>query len=285
MAVNITFHAGLLIHLVYRRTRLHSLQRLGRYRRTRQGPRPERRNHLVYRSQRERQGQLPSPDISSESTSPQTYITQQSTIACAVEQSLLNLHKFTYRLDGDNIRFGLNNDLGFDEASRNENIRRIGEVRPICSASVVFPGFALHLVLQVSKLFADACCIVLTAFISPYRTDRDRARELHSKSGLGFIEVFVDAPLDVVEQRDPKGLYKKARAGLIKGRTTSSSSRCPTTATLQILPVSLRRTKHPRILKSTSRQTSTMLNKAFASSWTTSPRTIMCDADRNSKMT
>jgi len=126
----------------------------------------------------------------------------KSTIACAVEQSLLNLHKFTYRLDGDNIRFGLNNDLGFDEASRNENIRRIGEV---------------------SKLFADACCIVLTAFISPYRTDRDRARELHSKGGLGFIEVFVDAPLDVVEQRDPKGLYKKARAGLIKDFTGISA--------------------------------------------------------------
>lgn len=70
---------------------------------------------------------------------------------------------------------------------------------------------------QVSKLFADACCICATAFISPYRADRAVARELHEKAGLGFIEVFIDAPLAVVEQRDPKGLYKKARAGEIKG--------------------------------------------------------------------
>jgi adenylylsulfate kinase len=80
--------------------------------------------------------------------------------------------------------------------SRNENIRRIGEV---------------------SKLFADACAITLTAFISPYRKDRDTAREIHEKAGIPFIEVFVDAPLSVVEQRDPKGLYKKAREGIIKG--------------------------------------------------------------------
>ncbi|KZT72043.1 adenylylsulfate kinase [Daedalea quercina L-15889] len=119
----------------------------------------------------------------------------KSTIACALEQHLLHLRKFSYRLDGDNVRFGLNKDLGFDEKSRNENIRRIGEV---------------------SKLFADACCIAITAFISPYRADRAGARELHEKAGLGFIEVFVDAPLQVAEQRDPKGLYKKARAGEIK---------------------------------------------------------------------
>ncbi|RDX54988.1 adenylylsulfate kinase [Polyporus arcularius HHB13444] len=126
----------------------------------------------------------------------------KSTIACALEQHLLHLHKFTYRLDGDNIRFGLNKDLGFDEKSRNENIRRIGEV---------------------SKLFADACCITLTAFISPYRADRAVARELHEKAGLAFVEVFVDAPLSVVEQRDPKGLYKKARAGEIKDFTGISA--------------------------------------------------------------
>ncbi|EPQ57407.1 adenylylsulfate kinase [Gloeophyllum trabeum ATCC 11539] len=126
----------------------------------------------------------------------------KSTIACALEQHLLHLHKFSYRLDGDNIRFGLNKDLGFDEASRNENIRRIGEV---------------------SKLFADASCIVLTAFISPYRADRAVARQLHEKAGLSFIEVFVDAPLRVVEQRDPKGLYKKARAGEIKDFTGISA--------------------------------------------------------------
>ncbi|KAI0745325.1 adenylylsulfate kinase [Earliella scabrosa] len=126
----------------------------------------------------------------------------KSTIACALEQHLLHLHKFTYRLDGDNIRFGLNKDLGFDEKSRNENIRRIGEV---------------------SKLFTDACAITLTAFISPYRADRAVARELHEKAGLAFVEVFVDAPLSVVEQRDPKGLYKKARAGEIKDFTGISA--------------------------------------------------------------
>jgi len=126
----------------------------------------------------------------------------KSTIACALEQHLLHLHKFVYRLDGDNIRFGLNKDLGFDEKSRNENIRRIGEV---------------------SKLFADASAISITAFISPYRADRTMARELHDKAQLGFIEVFVDAPLEVVESRDPKGLYKKARTGEIKEFTGISA--------------------------------------------------------------
>jgi len=126
----------------------------------------------------------------------------KSTIACALEQHLLHQHKFAYRLDGDNVRFGLNKDLGFDEQSRNENIRRIGEV---------------------SKLFADAGCITITAFISPYRSDRDTARQLHQKANLSFVEVFVDAPLAVVEQRDPKGLYKKARAGEIKDFTGISA--------------------------------------------------------------
>ncbi|KAI0253979.1 adenylylsulfate kinase [Lactifluus subvellereus] len=126
----------------------------------------------------------------------------KSTIACALEQHLLHLHKFTYRLDGDNVRFGLNKDLGFDERSRNENIRRIGEV---------------------SRLFTDAACITITAFISPYRADRALARKIHEESGLKFIEAFVDAPLEVVEQRDPKGLYKKARAGEIKEFTGISA--------------------------------------------------------------
>jgi len=126
----------------------------------------------------------------------------KSTIACALEQHLLHLHKFTYRLDGDNVRFGLNKDLGFDEKSRNENIRRIGEV---------------------SRLFTDAACITLTAFISPYRADRALARKIHEEACLDFIEVFVDAPLEVVEQRDPKGLYKKARAGEIKDFTGISA--------------------------------------------------------------
>jgi len=126
----------------------------------------------------------------------------KSTIACALEQHLLHLHKFTYRLDGDNIRYGLNKDLGFDEKSRNENIRRIGEV---------------------SRLFTDAACITLTAFISPYRADRALARKIHEDAGLNFIEVFIDAPLEVVEQRDPKGLYKKARLGEIKEFTGISA--------------------------------------------------------------
>jgi len=126
----------------------------------------------------------------------------KSTIACALEQHLLHLHKFTYRLDGDNVRLGLNKDLGFDEKSRNENIRRIAEV---------------------SKLFADSSCISITAFISPYRADRGFAREIHDSANLPFVEVFVDAPLNVVEQRDPKGLYKKARAGEIKDFTGISA--------------------------------------------------------------
>lgn len=126
----------------------------------------------------------------------------KSTIACALEQHLLHLKKFAYRLDGDNVRFGLNRDLGFDEKSRNENIRRIGEV---------------------SRLFTDAGSITITAFISPYRADRDLARDLHNRSSLPFVEVFVDAPLQVVEDRDPKGLYKKARAGEIKDFTGISA--------------------------------------------------------------
>ncbi|KAA1471044.1 adenylylsulfate kinase [Dentipellis sp. KUC8613] len=138
----------------------------------------------------------------------------KSTIACALEQHLLHLNKFVYRLDGDNVRFGLNKDLGFDEKSRNENIRRIGEV---------------------SRLFTDACCITITAFISPYRADRALARSIHAKDNLGFVEVFVDAPLHVVEQRDPKGLYKKARAGEIKEFTgISAPYEAPETPELRI---------------------------------------------------
>lgn len=114
------------------------------------------------------------------------------------------------------MRFGLNKDLGFDEISRNENIRRIGEVRKT-STNFIEANSKVCL-LQVSKLFADSSCITITAFISPYKADRTLARQLHEKANLGFIEVFVDAPLHVVEERDPKGLYKKARAGEIKGK-------------------------------------------------------------------
>ena len=116
----------------------------------------------------------------------------KSTIANAVESLLFEQGRLTYLLDGDNVRHGLNRDLGFDDEARIENIRRIGEV---------------------SKLFVDAGMIVLTAFISPFQEDRDRVRAL---VGAGeFIEVFIDTPLDVCESRDPKGLYKKARAGEI----------------------------------------------------------------------
>lgn len=126
----------------------------------------------------------------------------KSTIACALEQLLLKENKHAYRLDGDNIRFGLNKDLGFSEADRVENIRRISEV---------------------SKLFADSCSIAITSFISPYRNDRNKARELHKEANLPFIEVFVDVPLKVAEERDPKGLYKKAREGIIKDFTGISA--------------------------------------------------------------
>lgn len=122
----------------------------------------------------------------------------KSTVASALEQVLVNKGIPAYRLDGDNVRHGLNKNLGFSAEDRAENIRRIGEV---------------------AKLFADAGCVALTSFISPYRQDRDLCRSLHGEAGLGFIEVFTDAPLEVCEARDPKGLYKKARAGEIKGFT------------------------------------------------------------------
>ncbi|WRT68410.1 adenylylsulfate kinase [Kwoniella shivajii] len=128
----------------------------------------------------------------------------KSTIATALEQHLLHKKLHAYRLDGDNIRFGLNKDLGFDQASRVENIRRIGEV---------------------SLLFSLSSTIAITAFISPYISDRELARTLHENHSpaIPFIEVYVDAPLEIVEQRDPKGLYKKARAGEIKDFTGISA--------------------------------------------------------------
>jgi adenylylsulfate kinase len=122
----------------------------------------------------------------------------KSTIAVALEHALYKIGKLTYRLDGDNVRLGINKNLGFSEADRKENIRRIGEV---------------------AKLFGDAGVISLSSFISPYKGDRDEVRELHEKAGLEFIEVFVDCSLAEAEKRDPKGLYKKARAGEIKNFT------------------------------------------------------------------
>ncbi|KAI0889477.1 adenylylsulfate kinase [Annulohypoxylon maeteangense] len=135
----------------------------------------------------------------------------KSTVATALEQHLLHLGLAAYRLDGDNVRFGLNKDLGFSDADRQENIRRIGEV---------------------AKLFADSSTVAITSFISPFRADRQLARDLHAAASQGaganddpipFVEVYVDVPISVAEQRDPKGLYKKARAGEIKEFTGISS--------------------------------------------------------------
>ncbi len=117
----------------------------------------------------------------------------KSTVANAVEKKLLELCKHSYLLDGDNVRHGLNKDLGFSDEDRVENIRRIGEV---------------------AKLFVDSGAIVLTAFISPFISDRTQVRKLLDDGQ--FWEVFIDTPLEICEQRDPKGLYKKARAGEIK---------------------------------------------------------------------
>lgn len=122
----------------------------------------------------------------------------KSTIAVALEETLYQHGKLTYRLDGDNIRLGINKNLGFSAQDRSENIRRIGEI---------------------AKLFVDAGVIVLASFISPYTVDRDRVRQLHGDAGCDFVEVFVDCSLDQAEIRDPKGLYKKARAGEIKNFT------------------------------------------------------------------
>ena len=122
----------------------------------------------------------------------------KSTIGAALESALVLSSVPAYRLDGDNVRHGLNCNLGFSAADRQENIRRIAEV---------------------AKLFADAGNVAITAFISPYSADRDRAREIHQRAGLTFLEIHVDAPLEVCELRDPKGLYAQARAGKLKGFT------------------------------------------------------------------
>lgn len=126
----------------------------------------------------------------------------KSTIASALEQHLLHKGINAYRLDGDNVRFGLNKNLGFSPEDRTENIRRIAEV---------------------SKLFADAATVSITSFISPYCIDRASARKLHQDADIPFVEVFADVSVDVAEQRDPKGLYKKARAGEIKEFTGISA--------------------------------------------------------------
>jgi adenylylsulfate kinase len=118
----------------------------------------------------------------------------KSTVAFTVEHALVERGHLAYVLDGDNIRHGLNKNVGFSPEDREENIRRIGEV---------------------AKLFADAGLITFTSFISPYRKDRDQARKIHEEIGLPFVEIFVSAPVEVCEKRDPKGLYQKAREGKI----------------------------------------------------------------------
>jgi bifunctional enzyme CysN/CysC len=122
----------------------------------------------------------------------------KSTVAFAVERLLLGEGRAAYVLDGDNVRHGLNGDLGYSAGARDENVRRVSEV---------------------ARLFADAGVIALVPLISPYRAGRERARAAHDAAGLAFVEVFVDTPLELCEQRDPKGLYARARAGEITGFT------------------------------------------------------------------
>ncbi|WP_330114625.1 adenylyl-sulfate kinase [Pseudomonas sp. JS3066] len=125
----------------------------------------------------------------------------KSTIANALEAALVEMGHHTYLLDGDNVRMGLCRDLGFDDSAREENIRRVAEV---------------------SRLFVDAGLLVVTAFISPFQRDREMAKSVIGEDA--FIEVFIDTPFDECERRDPKGLYGKARAGLIKNFTGIDST-------------------------------------------------------------
>ncbi len=152
----------------------------------------------------------------------------KSTIANLVEKALFAEGRHTYLLDGDNVRHGLNRDLGFTDADRVENIRRVAEA---------------------SRLFVDAGLIVLVSFISPFRSERRMAREL---MGPGeFIEVFVDTPIEICMQRDPKGLYEKARAGEIKNFTgIDSPFDVPETAEVTIKTVTADATHHAETIVS-----------------------------------
>jgi bifunctional enzyme CysN/CysC len=126
----------------------------------------------------------------------------KSTIAVAVERALVQAGRFAYLLDGDNMRHGLSGDLGFDHASRSENIRRVA---------------------HVARLFADAGAVAVVSLVSPFKEDRDAARSLHEAAGLPFLEVFVDTPVEECARRDPKGLYARARAGRLTGLTGESA--------------------------------------------------------------
>jgi adenylyl-sulfate kinase len=143
----------------------------------------------------------------------------KSTIANALAERLLTAGRPAYLLDGDNIRHGLNADLGFASEDRTENVRRIAEV---------------------ARLMADAGLVVLVPVISPYRVDRERARAMHVAAGLAFVEVFVDTPLELCEARDPKGLYAKARAGQLVGMTgIDDPYEAPVAPELRLVPAPL----------------------------------------------
>jgi bifunctional enzyme CysN/CysC len=140
----------------------------------------------------------------------------KSTVAVEVERRLVEMGRAAYLLDGDNLRHGLNVDLGFSAADRDENVRRVGEV---------------------AALFADAGVIALVPLVSPYRTARERVRARVESAGLPFIEVHVDTPLEECERRDPKGLYAKARAGELTGMTgIDDPYEAPTTPELVLTP-------------------------------------------------
>jgi len=140
----------------------------------------------------------------------------KSTVAMEVEAALLTAGRPAYVLDGDNIRHGLNGDLGFSAEDRDENVRRVAEV---------------------ARLMADAGVVALVPLVSPYRVARDNARALSEAAGVRFIEVFVDTPIEICEQRDPKGLYAKARAGEITGFTgIDDPYEAPINADLRLTP-------------------------------------------------
>lgn len=140
----------------------------------------------------------------------------KSTVAVALERLLVAQGRPAYRLDGDNLRLGLNADLGFSASDRDENVRRAGEV---------------------ARLLADAGVVAIVPLISPYRAGRDRARGVHAAAGVPFVEVFVDTPIELCEQRDPKGLYAKARAGEITGFTgIDDPYEAPEAAELRLTP-------------------------------------------------
>jgi bifunctional enzyme CysN/CysC len=122
----------------------------------------------------------------------------KSTVAAAVEERLLQAGQPAFLLDGDNLRHGLNGDLGFDETARTENVRRTA---------------------HVARLLAESGTVALVSLVSPYAADREAAAALHAADDLGFLEIFVDAPLELCEQRDPKGLYARARSGELAGLT------------------------------------------------------------------